>query len=925
MGRSKSIPQQRRKCSNIIAPCDHHDDGGCCDRSLSLGRLFAINQQQEQQQGGGGEEDALSWRLAAELAVTLQNGDCDEEEQEEEEHQQQQYSRFRACTTHPGVLARVQAQQAQQQQEQHAVTATRLRRDNIRSAPRSQRPRKRPRNQRGRVHFLGNDHHHHDHNHHHNNDNCNNNRITNNSGLVVVTVIPPPELTIRFLSSDASSCCLDGEDVTTTPTPSTTTTTTTRRTTTKRMLQYQYHSSRHGPFNQPTVPLPSHHHHPPPPPRVSTAKLATSFGTLGTFVLPHTQLVVIGGDKDDDDDDHYNNNSNNDNKDKDDLTEKTTRSESSSSLPLSSPLALTTTLAVRDLWKHYAHFLPGTSTTIAGNKDSSPRLFVDALCHCLQHEWIQIHLHCHPQQQQQNHDQPPLPPPASSSSSLLLFSETTVVSLSISLTHRAIEGTSHATIQKPITRQSLAARMVGFPPKRPPLSSLSSSSSPSSLARDLAVILAALVIPSSSPTNTTAPSMSFTRPTHTNTVPKTRTMMMMDASAEEINGDDDHDENPAAIPTTMTTRIITAKQVYDLTDNQQLCRALLLSPPQQQQQQQPRESIPGLVPTLRPYQQAAVEWMLQREQATTKGEEWKLAWVVLVPASNDCNHQSNNYSSTSSTITTMLSLPQWTDRKRQQETLDAAAGLLLYCPFTGWLATSLAHAQQLTMKDSDREGWPLEEESVVPVQGGILAESMGLGKTVEVLACILAHRRPPLPSSLSSSSMRMQSCSETVQRLDFGRVASQPPAIGSSSDRETAKANANEETSVTGKAPVVGVVDDMAEFGDAESSSDEGEEEEAAAAAVAAAIIAETNGAAQTVPPVVSDEIRLSAAVAISTDRPAVPVTPEKERPDVPERWVDDDVVGSCICGRLIAFSTTRKKEQGTILIRLLAAVHWRQ
>lgn len=398
----------------------------------------------------------------------------------------------------------------------------------------------------------------------------------------------------------------------------------------------------------------------------------------------------------------------------------------------------------------------------------------------------------------------------------------------------------------------------------------------------------------------------------------------MDASAEEINGDDDHDENPAAIPTTMTTRIITAKQVYDLTDNQQLCRALLLSPPQQQQQQ-PRESIPGLVPTLRPYQQAAVEWMLQREQATTKGEEWKLAWVVLVPASNDCNHQSNNYSSTSSTITTMLSLPQWTDRKRQQETLDAAAGLLLYCPFTGWLATSLAHAQQLTMKDSDREGWPLEEESVVPVQGGILAESMGLGKTVEVLACILAHRRPPLPSSLSSSSMRMQSCSETVQRLDFGRVASQPPAIGSSSDRETAKANANEETSVTGKAPVVGVVDDMAEFGDAESSSDEGEEEEAAAAAVAAAIIAETNGAAQTVPPVVSDEIRLSAAVAISTDRPAVPVTPEKERPDVPERWVDDDVVGSCICGRLIAFSTTRKKEQGTILIRLLAAVHWRQ
>ena len=70
------------------------------------------------------------------------------------------------------------------------------------------------------------------------------------------------------------------------------------------------------------------------------------------------------------------------------------------------------------------------------------------------------------------------------------------------------------------------------------------------------------------------------------------------------------------------------------------------------------------------------------------------------------------------------------DRKRTENSFNEIEeveknSLCFYSPYTGWLCKSIEDARNATMKYCG-EAFPEE------ISGGILADSMGLGKTVEV-------------------------------------------------------------------------------------------------------------------------------------------------------------------------------------------------
>ncbi|KAL3777625.1 LOW QUALITY PROTEIN: hypothetical protein ACHAW5_006776 [Stephanodiscus triporus] len=146
-------------------------------------------------------------------------------------------------------------------------------------------------------------------------------------------------------------------------------------------------------------------------------------------------------------------------------------------------------------------------------------------------------------------------------------------------------------------------------------------------------------------------------------------------------------------------------------------------------------AVPGLVPVLHPYKVAAVCWMLEREHMVDAGDEWELCWFILIehpPVKTSTGDEGGGGRDAVVRSNVML-LPKWKNIKSSPDER------WVFCnPFSGWMAGSYGEAKCMM----------LGNEGNGSVMGGILAESMGLGKTVKVITCILAN---PSPQSLHTT------------------------------------------------------------------------------------------------------------------------------------------------------------------------------
>jgi SNF2-related domain len=333
---------------------------------------------------------------------------------------------------------------------------------------------------------------------------------------------------------------------------------------------------------------------------------------------------------------------------------------------------------------------------------------------------------------------------------------------------------------------------------------------------------------------------------------------------------------------------IPAKRVYELVDNRQLECFIGNDEendhnhhrPPGGRRQFPILNIAGLVPKLRPYQAAAVQWMLQRERSSEHGDEWKIAWLVLhFPSPADAT--------TTTTRGQAVPLIEW-ERRRLRTDKPSASGAVagatttqccsaavccLYCPFNGWVADTVERAKEMT----------LEGVAPLPTKGGILAESMGLGKTVEMLACIMAHPMPSLEDPKLNNIDAASPCGRQVplddtidleaRMVDNGRnnkCGSRGNAVGSQGE--------------------VGIAWDITEIGDDDESTVED------GRVISQGANMHPSNSKRPIPVALMDKERLHSL-------------------DVEERWLDVHEVGSCICGELICFPSHGRKQGSKIVL----------